>query len=75
VVFFYSNGKKKVEKSCSFTYFGMLMLGRQGGGLEEQFSDVLLQGLCDNGRPSEDMAEMNWLNAILCSLFKMAWKP
>jgi hypothetical protein len=45
--------------------FSYCCLGRQGGGLEEQLNDVLLQGLCDNGRSSEDIAELSWLHEIL----------
>jgi hypothetical protein len=42
--------------------------------MEDLRNDVILQGLCDNRRPSEDIAELDWLNAMKCGFFKMAWK-
>jgi hypothetical protein len=68
------NNLTHIEKSCSFTYFYILLSSRQDGGLEEQFNDVILQDLCDNRRPSEDIAELDWLNAMKCGFFKMVWK-
>jgi hypothetical protein len=42
---------------------------RQGGGLEEQPHDILLQILGDNERPSEGLAKMKRLNVKLYGLY------
>ncbi len=56
---------KTLRKVVHLHIFTYCCLGRQGGGLEAQLNDVLLQGLCYNRRSSEDIAELSWFNGIL----------